>query len=248
MRKVFISLMFIAAIAMASCHNKPGNSNQGTLILKFNPMFGANQMHLFTTYTAPDGKYYNFQDFKVYLSRITLIYTNGTTVDVDSLAYFSLDDSADVSVSIPAPIGSFKGIQFNIGLDSVWNNNPMFPSTDTSSPVSSNKNTFWNMTTRFVFIEIDGTADTTRNSSNVFAYHVGTDPYYTAAPPLYQNFTISGGGQTALTLTADVQKLFYGNNSLNILTDPITMTTGSPYAQTLAHTFMNDFTQIFSLQ
>lgn len=249
MRKVFVSLMIIAILAMASCHPHPGNSNQGTLTIKFNPMFGSNKLVSYTTYTSPDGKYYNFQDFKVYLSRITLIYSNGTTVDVDSLAFFSITDSADVSISIPAPLGSFKGIQFNIGLDSVQN--AALPSNDTSNPQAAANNTFWGYANQFVFVEMDGTGDTTANSSNVFAYHIGTDPYYAAAPPLYQNFTISGGEQTVLTLTAQVQTLFYGNNSINILTDPQTMTTStsnSAYYQSLAHTFMNDFTQIFSLQ
>jgi len=209
-------------------------------------MFGPNKLQLWNTYTSPDGRFYNFQDFKVYLSHIKLIYTNGTTTEVEPIAYFTPADSQFLSITVNAPTGSFKGIEFNIGLDSVQNS--AYPSNDTTSPLAYNNNTYWGIQNQFVFVEMDGTADTFANSSYQFAYHVGTNPYYTVAPPLYQNFTVSGGGKTVLTLTADAQKMFYGSPSINIFTDPTTMTTGSAYFQSLAHTVIADFSQIFSLQ
>jgi len=241
MRKIFVVCVAAGLIALSSCHHS--STSQTNLTIKFNPLFGPNVMHTYTTYSAPDGKYYNFQDFKVYLSHIKLIYTTGDSVEVEPIAYFSVDQSGFQSIAINAPSGSFKGIRFNIGLDSAQN--ASLPSVDTTSPLAANNNTYWGLQNQFVFVEMDGTGDTMSNSSHLFAYHIGTNSYYTAAPPLYENFSITAGGQTALTLTANVQNLFYGSNAINILTSPVTMTTDSP---ALAHNYISDFTQIFSLQ
>jgi hypothetical protein len=64
-------------------------------------------------------------------------------------------------------------------------------------------------------------------------------------------FSVQDGKQTTLMLNTDIQKIFYGTGSINVVTDPYTeaQTTGgnSAYYTTLAHTFMTDFSQTFSL-
>jgi hypothetical protein len=59
---------------------------------------------------------------------------------------------------------------------------------------------------------------------------------------------VAVGKQTTLMLNTNIEQIFYGSSgSINVLTDPYTETTGSTYYANLAHTFMTDFSQTFSI-
>jgi len=244
MRKLFIPVLLIVIIGLSSCGHKSPTS--GTLVLKLNPMLGSNAIALNHVYPCLDGNNYNFQDFKFFLSHIKLMYTNGDSVEVEPIAYFSLDDPACMSISVSAPIGSYKGIRFNVGLDPTQDAMPQ-NMTDTTNPLSYSHYMTWGDTTKkYVFTYIDGYADNTSNPQTAFEYHVGTAPYYTTAPVLAKNFSVSGGSQT-LVLNAQVQNIFYGSSSsINIATQYYTETGSSD--DPVAFKFIDDFSQIFSLQ
>jgi hypothetical protein len=252
MRKIATLLLVIVLIAFASCH-KPGR--QGSLRLAFNPMFGASNLYLNKTYEAPDGKYYNFGALMLYMSHIKLIRSDGSMIEVKSLAYLSLSDSADMSIPLSEVQGSFTGMQFSIGLDSIQDNSNPASYTDTSNPLSVNNGMYWpGNGLDYVFLVLVGHADNNTTPQNPIEYLAGTSAYYTTVQ-VKKSFTLTSGSRTVLTLNADIQKIFYGNaNAINVLTDPYTeaQTTGSdannvPYS-TLAHTFMTNFSETFSLQ
>jgi hypothetical protein len=242
MKKAYL-LALAVVILISSCH-KP--SNQGNIVLKFNPMFGPNNLMLNTQYQSPDGRYYNFEDFKFFISHIKLIHSDNSSVEVSAVQYISLDDSYTLSIPMSCPQGTYTGIQFYIGLDSVQD--AVSPdATDTGSPVFVNHYMTWGISSlEYVFVQIDGLAGGNANPTSPMEYHVGTSPYYTASPVLAKSFSVSGGGQTVITLTAQVQNIFYNSpGAINVLTNPVTQTTDNP---ALAHTFISDFSQIFSLQ
>jgi hypothetical protein len=245
MRK-FIGLTFIVGLLILASCSRHNDNNQSSLTLSINPMFGSNAMSLNHTYEAPDHKYYNFSNFKFYLSHIKLVHSDASTVEVCPIAYFSADDSRTWNISLTNTAGSYVGIQFNIGLDSTQNSMPV--SIDSTNPLYANNFTTWgSKSLQYVFVQLDGYADTVSNPSNIITYHVGTNVNYTSAPVLAKNFSVNSSTQT-LTLNADLQKVFYNaadTGVINIFVNPITQTTDHP---ALAHTFITEFPQIFSLQ
>jgi hypothetical protein len=247
MRNVSILIMIIAVIGIGGC-KKSSSGTTGTVILKFNPMFGSSSMVLNNQYMTPDNKYFTFQHFKFFMSHIKLVRSDNSAVEVSPMVYVSLDDSSTLSIPITCPVGSYTGISFYLGLDS--EQNEMAPNlTDPSSPIFANHYMNWATGLNYTFVFIDGLAGSTSNPSNPMEYHVGTNPYYTYVAPIAKKFSVSGGSQASLVLTANVQNVFYGTTgAINVLTDPVTQTTETPYAGTLAHTFITDFSQIFSLQ
>ena len=243
MRKIFMFIVLTGIIGLSSCGHK--ESSKGTLVIKLNPMVGSNTIALQHVYPCLDGNNYDFQDLKFFLSHIKLIYTNGDSVEVEPIAYFSLDDPARMSISVSVPTGSYKGIRFNVGLDPAQD--AMQESSDSTNPLYNNNGMTWGDPTKeYVFTFVDGYADHTANPSTFFEYHVGTGPYYTAAPVLSKNFSVSGGSQT-IVLNAQLQNIFYGySSSINVATQPYTETASS--SDPVAFKFIDDFSQIFSLQ
>jgi hypothetical protein len=73
-------------------------------------------------YTTDAGYPYSVVSLRYYLSEITLIKSDGTPVAIKAYHYASLTDATTKTFSISAPPqGSYKGISFNIGIDSVHN-------------------------------------------------------------------------------------------------------------------------------
>jgi hypothetical protein len=246
MQKSIVLSLVIGLMILSSCG---GPHNQGSLTMKFNPMFGSNNILLNHTYSAPDGKYYNFQDFKFFLSHIKLVHSDGSMVEVSPMAYISLDDAAALNIPLTNTQGSYIGMQFNIGLDSVQN--AMAPNvSDSTNPLFANHYMTWgNPVLEYVFIQLDGYGDNNPHPSTIFSYHVGTNPFYTPVHTISKSFSVTSGNQTVLVLNADIQKIFYGTGtSINVLTSPFTATSQDGSDTALARTFINDFSQTFSLQ
>ena len=248
MRKILMWFMIVGIIGISSCH-KP-SSNGGSLTLKINPMFGSHAFVLNQVLEAPDGKYYNFGNYKFYLSHIKLVHSDGSTVEVNPVAYFSADDSRTWNVTLTNTPGSYTGIQFNIGLDPAQDTT-IGNVSDSTSPYWANNFTYWGTSAMgYVFVQVDGYGDTVANptTSNLIVYHIGTQANYTTGITMSKNFSTSTNAQTVITMNADLQKEFYNSPDtgvINILTNPVTQTSDNP---ALAHTFITYFPKIFSLQ
>jgi len=248
MRKVLIGMVVMSVIALASCH-KPQNT-QGSLTLKINPMFGSNNFALQQYFTTPDGKYYNFFEYKFYLSHIKLIHSDGSMVEVAPVAYFSSDDSRTWNISLTNILGNYTGIQFNIGLDPAQDTT-IGNTTDSTSPFWANNFTYWGTSAlEYVFVAVSGNLDTMVNQPTTFPfiYHIGTQPFYSVGNTLTKNFSTSLNSQTVLTMNADLEKVFYNaadTGVINVIKYPVTHSTDSV---TLAHTFISYFPKVFSLQ
>ncbi len=246
MQKLFILLCVLCVIGISSCHKS--GSQSGKVVLKLNPMFGSAKLNLNQVYgPTPDGKYYDFTKFYLYLSHIRLVRSDASSVEVAPWVFIGLDDSTTLTIPLADSLGSFVGLQFGIGVDSVQDNTD--PGTITSANLleSINDEMYWSSTLKFVFVQLEGMADTTPNPQGVsgIRYHVGTPPYYTTVPlTSSMAFSVSASGQTTLTLSTDIQRIFYGPNAINILSTPGTQTTDFP---AVAQTFMSDFAQSFSL-
>ena len=244
MRKVLFFSLIAALAVLSSCHH---DSTNGYLKLQLNPMFGSNKLILDSTYQSPDGRYYVFTNYQMFLSHIKLIRTDGSSVEVSPIVYFGLNDSTSITptVSLTNPTGSFTAVQFSIGIDSIQNNYPQ--SADPSNPLYVGNSMNWSTSLKYVFAKLEAYADTVNPPLQSIGYHVGTDPYYTTFT-ITKSFSTSTSSQTTLVLNADFQKLFYGGtNPINIL-DPSQQVTNTTVNPALAQKFITDLSTIFSLR
>ena len=237
MRRLSVFVIIASILLLASCHKDPG-----TFSIKFQPKFGAADLKLDTVYSTPDGKYLKFSSMGLYLSHIKLVKMDNSEVEVDSAALFIYANNA-ITMHLAAVNGSYKAIKFGIGLDSTQNlrDPSIVPGND---PVYADNTLWWGAPRFHLFTQMEGYAGSTSSLGSIFFYHVGTDPMYRTAT-VTKSFSISDGQATALTLNADLEQVFYGANSVNVLTDPYTHTTDEPVVAT---TVANAFTQIFTLQ
>jgi hypothetical protein len=210
-------------------------------------MFGSENLVLNKIYSTPDGKYYYFTRFMLYLSHIKLVRSNGSMVEVNPLYYLGAQDSTTLSIPLSDSLGSFTGIQFSIGVDSIQDS--AYPYTGSSADLIDgiNNQMYWDSARKYVFVILEGAGDQNNPPQQAIEYHVGTNPYYTTVQLTYP-FSVAVGKQTTLMLNTNIEQIFYGSSgSINVLTDPYTETTGSTYYANLAHTFMTDFSQTFSI-
>lgn len=246
MRKVLFFSLIAALTVLSSCHH---DSTSGYLKLQLNPMFGSNKLILDSTYQSPDGRYYYFSKYQMFLSHIKFIRTDGSSVEVSPLVYFGLNDSTSITptVTLTNPTGSFTAVQFSIGVDSIQNNAAQ--SIDPNDPQYVGNDMNWGPTLKYVFVKLEGSADTVNPTVHPigFGYHVGTAQYYTTFT-INKSFSTSASSQTTLVLNADFQKLFYGGtNAINIL-DPSQQVTNTTVNPALAHKFITDLSTIFSFR
>jgi hypothetical protein len=227
MRKILAVALGATILLLTSCGNKGMNHTPGVVTLKINAMFGSNPLHLNQTYQAPNGTYYNISKLRFYLSHIKLVRADHSSVEVQPWYYVALDDTSTLNIPLADSMGTFTGLQFSIGVDSIQNN------TDPSSLTSQN-------------LQLEGTADSLSPPTAVgMLYHVGTSPYYTTIT-LNKSFSIVPYTNTTLTLSADIQKIFYGAaGAINPYVNRETQTLDNP---SVALTFINDFDQTFSIQ
>lgn len=236
MRKWYVLICLGLVLFIASCRKDPA-----TLTLTVQPRWGSDNLQLNnTTYSSPGG-YMKFSSFGMYLSHIKLVKTDNTEVEVDSMALIWYTGNA-IKIDLKAVDGSYKGIKFGIGLDSVQNS--ISPAQVDDNSAYKPDVLYWPMGLNHLFIQMEGHSGSTDNLGNSFFYHIGTDAMYRTTE-VDKSFSIAQGNSTNLKLDADVSKVFSGPNAVNVLTQPGTHSTDSVG---IAVKVADNFTQIFTLQ
>ena len=244
MKNLSALLCLILLFTLSACHKDPGTVN-----LRLRPMFGTSDMSLKTVYASADSNNFKFELFKMYISHVKLIRTDNSTVEISPVVYLSSDGPLSMP-TVQAPSGSYKGIQFYIGVDSMQDNTDQnyFTNVNPYDPSPLNSGThdmYWSSALKYVFVKLQGWADHNSNPQHTFLYHVGTNPYYTPVTVL-KSFSIADGSQTSLVLNTDIQKIFYGVSSpVNVAVESNTHTDDAP---AIAAHFMTNFSNTFSLQ
>jgi hypothetical protein len=243
MQKTIAVVLAVCVLAI-SC-KKPAGAGTASLRLQLNPMFGGMPMRLGSTYSTPDGRYYYFNYFAVTLSHIRLIHADGSYVEVNAAAYINLNDSTEAMpvVSLTNIAGTYTAVRFSIGLDSVQDNT--LDNGDPSSPFYANL--YWGASLKYVFLELDGLADTSRVPLNGISYLIGSKAYYTTIT-LSKPFTLTANSPETIVLNMDLRSVFYGGaNPINAL-DPAQDVTGNPVNAPVAQKFITNMDASFSLQ
>ncbi len=223
------SLLIILALSACKPDPVPVDPVQGTFQLAFAVKWGANDLSLSQKYMAPDGRNYQIDVLKFFISRLQLLTPSDSVVNVKDVALVDLYRANSNVISGAVPKGSYTGMRFNLGLDYDLNHSDQ-TSYPTTHPLSTTTGMYWTWASRYVFTMIEGRADTTGgHPEEIFLYHSGADSL--VRPMEFRNLNIVlGENETKTqTLTLDMQKVFFGvNDTIDITVDPDTHTLDKP--------------------
>lgn len=180
------------------------------MAIKLNTTFGASDFSYGSEYTLDNGRKVSLSIARFYLSNIRLV--NGSTETALTDVYAQFTGSKDQLMLGEAPAGSYTGLRFDIGVDSVANfSDPGLRADD--HPLSSSSSTFdhWSWSSGYIFMKVEGRADTTAAGNGVadgpFVYHVGTLNFLRNID-LAVDFNVVEGLNNQVEIAIDVKRFF----------------------------------------
>lgn len=246
--------VLLAVFITTSC--RKGKQPEGdpaathNLTLKFKAMADVVQtLELGKTYTNAWAEQYTVSAFKFYLTQIRLINTtSGLSQHVNKDEYFLVNfaDSASVTLNLKAVPGTYNGIAFLLGVDSIRN-----VSGAQTGALDPAKGMFWTWSTGYIMAKLEGSSPVSNQPNNKFEYHIGgfsgtnnvlkqvTVPFPAASTGYETN--LKDGKSSQMVITANVNSWFEGPNALKIATTPVSMTPG-PLSKQIADNYATMFT------
>ncbi len=203
MKKIIFPIILIASFF--ACKKEEVIEPEKTGNIRFSLGYEADGQTIVTDtikYPIDAGYLISVATLDYYLSEIKLIRYDGVEVTVKDFHYASLKDAATNDISCSAPLqGSYKGIRFNIGIDSAHNVPDGLPNT------TDNNNMIWPipMGGGYHFMKFEGYFS---DSTGTFGYamHLGKNENLVKVQ-LDTNFTI-GDNAINIPLVMNVNEWF----------------------------------------
>ena len=154
-------------------------------------------------YKTQAGYQYSITKLVYYLSQISLIKTDSSTVLLKDYQYVdAVLSETNQMILKNIPPGNYIGMKFNIGIDSLHNKSDTLPAN------VENINMQWPqfMGGGYHFIKMEGYFKDTTGTYG-YAMHLGTDSCLVPIK-LYKNFTVAGTGKTSLKIIMNINEWF----------------------------------------
>ena len=220
---VFVCLLF-----------SPAAQNKQLLTIRFEHRFGNKKLHPEETYYLNNTDTLTVNRFKYYVSHLQLVNTAGK-VFIPENEYYLVDmaDEKSCSIQIQVPPGSYTGIRFMMGVDSIRNVSGV--QTGSLDPLHG---MFWTWNSGYIMAKLEGTASSSMIAGKRFTYHIGgfrqknntTRMIELKTEPLSK----------LLVIIADAAKWFEG---MNIAKEPVCHSAGA-----LAVRFADNYSKMFSIE
>ena len=200
--------------------------------MKLTPVFDNEAFALNTVYTDVLGNRLTFEDFKVYLSNIYAVHADGSKTLLDDIHLTTLSEPETLTFDLVE--GDYQGIEFSIGVPEDVNkdSDPTVWPNDHPLSVSGAQGMFWHWNTGYIFMKVEGKADTLGVDGNPllhpFAYHCGDDPLF-----VDHTFNIPFSLSEAqpgkdIDVVFDVSRFFYNDvDTIDVAQDYLTHTSGN---------------------
>ncbi|RYU79602.1 MbnP family protein [Hymenobacter persicinus] len=219
----------LAAVALSGCDKKkadPAAPQTGSVSIALENVVGPNLLKLSTSptvydYATASNEQFNVSHFHYFVSNIKLRRADGTEY-AEPESYHLVEESAPDSKTFvlkDVPVGEYTGLSFLVGVDAARNTSgaqqgALAPSTDT----------FWNWTTGYIFVKMEGYSPQAPGS-HAMQFHIGgfADPnnaLRTVAPALPAGTTVQVRQDYApeVHLKADLLRMFTGPNPVSFAT------------------------------
>lgn len=225
MKKLFL---YCLVLSLSACRCNETDDNGAVVNLNFKAQF-AGQPLILEDYdnSLPYPLGYNFRltRLRFFISDVTLLRGNEEfpildVADVDFSRHqrqvATAADGENVNIN-QAPIGTYDGIRFGIGLNATQNNSSPsdFPS---SSPLQDH---YWESWSSYIFSEVEGQADINQDNtfSRSFLMHIGRNEFY-RTKTFMTPITVSAASTTTIVFPLDAERLFYNaTDTVDLRTD-----------------------------
>lgn len=243
--KIFSSAFYalaICALAFTGCEDPEALT--GTVQLNAKAMWDDQDLMIGETYQDPFDRPILVEQFKMYISSITLLREDGAEFMMEDVDLINFNANWSASTTVPA--GSYTGIKFGIGVPAEWNTGEDPAQYESSNPLSvqSSQGMFWTWNSGYIFLKFEGKTALDGDASNMtdsYAFHIGTDNYYRTVT-LDKIFTI-GEDDAVVDVAVNCAEFLEGNgDTIDLEQDFITHTGDN---MPLAARFMDLFVAAF---
>lgn len=216
MRNLFISAILLSLLI--SCDPKdPANNNSGTaqeIGLEIKPKLNGTEAKVNQYYNLKNGDSILFSRLDFYMQTIGFKDKFGKSAKLDTVFLFSTKNTSNKLVfknsSLPTNIDS---ISFLCGLEDLTNSRDPnnYPE---AHPLSSWKNMYWTMGTKYRFVVIEGSIKTSTGTIIHYSYHTGLNYKYRSNLPV--SIILDVNNPKVYNLNLNIEKIFYPSQGSNV--------------------------------
>lgn len=227
------------------------DTTPGTVEVELDHRWGTQVFNFNQAIVTPAGDTATFTAFKYYVSNIKLLKDDGTEYALPNSYYLVNHDSA-ISKAIKlsnVPAGSYKGVTFSIGVDSLKNVSPLDQRTGVLDPAGAGKGMYWAWNSGYIFVKLEGISPSapldTPTQKRRFWYHIGGFGGYSSKTinnlktvtlkSTTTSATVNGSTNPTFHLIVDVKEFFQDPTALSIKNYPVVMF--APYSTTIAENY-----------
>jgi len=216
-------LIFIQSCTKTESQSAPvQQSGNGSLFFHLHTYADTNEVsHYDSVYILSGGRRITVHRAQLYISNIRFVKSDGSLYNVPNTIVLK-DQEIEIYFVGNVPAGNYSSLRFTVGLDSVTN-----LKVPASIDTALNNSSMWFGSTAqpqgYVFVNFQGTIDTTTNASATnlipFKYLIGTNSNRRQVMMPTQNITITSNQTQYIHILIDYNKLFNGVqlNSMNNL-------------------------------
>ena len=164
-----------------------------------------------TFYTNAAGNSFNVSTLKYFISNITLVKNDGSSIDYKIYKLIDAFDASSQDLALmEVPNGDYKAIKFYLGIDSTLNH-----SGTQDGDLGSGTGMLWSWASGYLFLKAEGFYK--KGTSNVpYRFHIGTDAFLNKITNNV-SFTVNGDNKTVF-MHCNIAELFKNPNVYDIST------------------------------
>lgn len=213
MRKLFISVLAIASIALLSCKKESvdtGKFKPASINIMLETKVGHESIEKNKEYKSEKDTF-SITELKYFLSNITFINTSEkSSKKIDgSYILYNLENGGTKNVSFEIDeTFTFDKLEISFGVDSIANND--FYNTSGDLQPGGQDGMAWSWSTGYKFIKFEG-----KTKTGPFIKHIGTNTNYNTIQ-LPASGTIEEDGNYTLHIQADILALLNGHHKVDL--------------------------------
>lgn len=199
-------LLLLSAAALLLVMPACSKNKTGTVKIQFVPKAGQADLQYGAEHQNSLGQTFKMSLLRFYVSELAL---TGEDPETYEGSHFSIDLDNLTITAVNVPKGDYTGISFGVGVEeSINHSDPT--AADASSPLNPAHDRYqhWDWNTGYIFIKLEGTADTTTNgvADANFLYHIGTDDLYKLIT-INSQYEVAKDETTTVNVEVDVAEI-----------------------------------------
>jgi hypothetical protein len=146
-----------------------------------------------------------FTELIYYISNISLQKEDGSYLNLGNYNLVFFEDSSRHSFTLAGiPAGTYKGIKFSIGVDSLRNHTGA-----QTGDLDPGYNMLWSWNIGYIFIKLSGV----HGNNKPFSFHVGGDQSFSTITQSVSAFAINANATKTVNIECDLSKIFSTPNT-----------------------------------